>query len=196
LRGDIIFEISGVKKEELRDVYNLIIEILPSIKSLGHKYSFEFWQDQLIKEPTLLLKAVFEDRLIGFAFGWIDNGSVTFAHLGVKEEFLSKGLGKKLVLSFEQSVKNLGYDTISLGSVEGKESFYEKLGYRGLMLVQSEKHSVELLISLVKDHEIISTGYYEEKIAQVFVSTSYRQYASFKENTTMSVIMMYNKELT
>lgn len=72
----------------------------------------------------------------------------------------------------ERRVKALGYHSIALGSVEGAERFYEKLGYKGSLLIQSEDHSIDQLLSLNDKYEVIYTNVYEGTVNQVCLRLS------------------------
>lgn len=71
------------------------------------------------------------------------------------------------MLEAERRIRALGYRGIALGALEGAERFYEKLGYSGSLLVQSEKHSIEELKSLSQGYEVTGTNVWEGKINQV-----------------------------
>jgi hypothetical protein len=54
-----------------------------------------------------------------------------------------------------------------MGSAEGKEGFYEKLGYTGSLLIQSVKYSVDELNAFNKKYKVIYTNIYEGTVNQV-----------------------------
>ena len=102
---------------------------------------------KLNESPELLLYANDEKCCCGGAFAWVDNGSVTLAHCCTDEAHRGKGLGKLLITEIENRSKTLGFQGITLGAVEGAEGFYEKCGYKGSLLIQSEINSIDELRS-------------------------------------------------
>lgn len=60
-----------------------------------------------------------------------------------------------------------GVHSLSLGAVESAEGFYEKLGYTGTLLIQSEKHNVDELLSLDTVYAVRFTNVYEGSVNQV-----------------------------
>lgn len=53
--------------------------------------------------------------------------------------------------------------------MEGAEAFYEKLGYSGVLLVQSENHGLDELAAFNKKYEVIGTNIYDGTINQVWL---------------------------
>lgn len=152
---------------ELDPVLQLVFTIFPQLENGGYKYSRDFWVEKMIELPELLLYAKDGDVICGSVFAWVDNGGVTIAHCCVDNGYRGKGVGKALMLEAERRVKALGYHSIVLGSVEGAEGFYEKLGYKGSLLIQSEIHSIDELKSFNKKYEVIYTNVYEGTVNQV-----------------------------
>ena len=199
--------IDNVKNiEELNAVLKVVEKIFSNsgIDNDGEeKYSRKFWIEKFSERPELLLFAKINDKICGSVFAWEDNGSITIAHCGVLEEYHKQGIGKALILETEKRVKNLGYDSIVLGSVEDAEEFYEKLGYAGSLLIQSDTNSIEELKSLnerEKNYEVLWTNIYEGTINQIClkVSIADRELQRKYENTFDScwTQMIYNKSLT
>lgn len=104
---------------------------------------------------------------------WLHNGGITIAHCCVNNVYRGKGVGKALMLEVEKRVKSLGYHNIALGSAESAEGFYEKLGYTGLLLIQSEKHSIDELKSLNSLYEVIYTNVYDGIVNQIYLHLPY-----------------------
>ena len=198
--------IDNVKNiDELNAVLETVKKIFPdsSIDYDGEgKYSRKFWIEQLNKLPELLLYAKSDDKICASVFAWEDNNSITVAHCGVLEEYHRKGIGKALVLEIEKRIKNLGYDSIALGSVENVEKFYEKLGYIGSLLIQSDSHSIETLKAFNergKNYKILWTNLYEGTISQIClkVPVADRELQKKYENTFDNcwTQMIYGKKL-
>lgn len=55
----------------------------------------------------------------------------------------------------------------ALASVETAEGFYQRLGYTGQLLIQSEKHTVDELIALNPGCPVVFTNVYGGKINQL-----------------------------
>ncbi len=160
--------IDNVKNvNELEAVLQMVYAIFPQLKEGDYRYSRDFWIDRLNERPELLLYAKDGDVICGSVFAWVDNDGVTVAHCCVDKAYRGKGIGKALMHEIENRIKDLGYSSITLGSVEGAEGFYEKLGYMGLLLVQSEKHSVDELKSFNEKYEVVYTNVYEGTVNQV-----------------------------
>ena len=170
------YDIDNAKNiDELNTVLETVKKIFPDSTvdyDGGGKYSRKFWTDRLNECPELLLYARVDNNICGSVFAWEDNGSVTIAHCGVLEEYQKQGIGKALMLETEKRVKNLGYKSIVLGSVEDAEVFYEKLGYTGSLLIQSDTHGIKDLKFLneqEKNYKVLGTGIYEGTINQVWL---------------------------
>lgn len=133
------------------------------------RYSRDFWTEKMNEQPELIIYAKDGDVVCGTVLAWVDNGAVTVATCCVDEAYRGRGVGRALMLEIENRVKALGYHGIALGSVEGAEGFYEKLGYQGTLLVQSEEHSIDELISFNTKYEVIGTNVYDGTINQVYL---------------------------
>lgn len=153
--------------EELDAVLQLVFSIFPQVTDGTYKYSRDFWIDKLNELPELLLCAKDGDKVCGFVLAWNDHGTITAATVGIDKEYRGQGIGKALMLELERRVKALGYHGIALGAGEGAEGFYEKLGYKGSLLIQSEKYSIDELKALNTEYEVLYTNVYEGKINQV-----------------------------
>ena len=153
--------------DELDAVLELVFSTFPQLKNGEYRYSRSFWIEKMNELPELLLYARDGDTVCGFVYAWIDNGSVTIAHCGVARAYRGMGIGKTLMLEVEKRAKSLGYQSIALGSVDGAEGFYEKLGYKGSLLIQSEQHSIDELQSLNTSYEVIYTNVYDGTVNQV-----------------------------
>lgn len=162
--------IDNVKNiDDLESVLQLVFTIFPRMKNGENKYSYNFWLEKMNELPELLLYAKDSDIICGSVFAWVDDGGITIAHCCVDNAYRGKGIGKALMLEAEKRIKSLGYHDIALGSVESAEAFYEKLGYTGSLLIQSEKHSIDELKSLNTLYEVIYTNVYDGTINQVFL---------------------------
>lgn len=168
---EVIMLIDSVKNlNELESVLQLVYNIFPHLKYEEYRYNFDFWADKLKELPELLLYARDGDVVCGSVFAWDDNGGITVAHCCVDKAYRGKGIGKALMVEIEKRVKDLGYPGITLGSVEGAEEFYEKLGYKGTLLIQSDMHSIDELKSFNKKYQVLHTNVYDGTINQLFLN--------------------------
>lgn len=162
--------IDNVKNiNELDSVLQLVLTIFPGMENGENKYSYNFWLEKMNELPELLLYAKDNDTICGSVFAWADNGGITIAHCCVDNIYRGKGVGKTLILEVEKRVKSLGFHDIALGSAESAEDFYEKLGYTGSLLIQSEKQSIDELKSLNTLYEVIYTNVYDGTVNQVYL---------------------------
>lgn len=68
-------------------------------------------------------------KVVGTMIMTIVNDNAKMRQVAVLSEFQSKGIGKKMVQSFEQLSKNKGLKSIVLHARETAISFYKNLGY-------------------------------------------------------------------
>lgn len=133
-------------------------------------YSREKWLSRMKTHANLMLYAEVEGEVVSIVFGRVEGGkSVTVGPVAVDERFRKHGIASALMLELERRTLAHGIRHLSLGAVESAEGFYEKLGYKGTLLLQSEKHSVEELLSLNSRYRVKSTGVYQGTVSQVFI---------------------------
>jgi len=138
------------------------------------KFGKKWWTKKFESHPQLLLFAKEDDEIRAVTFGFIDHGSVTI-HEGVQAEYKNTGIREALFVEMERRVKAVGIPVIALGINEGEEAFYANMGYVGKTLIQSEKYTVDELLSLNKQHnnyEVIGTNVYEGYMNQLWLQTS------------------------
>lgn len=133
------------------------------------KYGHDFWQKQFRETPELMIYAEDVGKVCGLAYGWVDNNAVTIAYVGVESEYQGQGIGRALVTEMENRTKALGYNRLVLGATAGEEGFYEKCGYTGSLLIQSEENSIDELRSFNPGYEEIGAGVYEGYIHQLYL---------------------------
>jgi len=142
---------------------------LPSERN-SPAYSRVKWLERMEKFGDLMLYAESEGEVIGIVFGRIENASsITVGPVAVDERFRKMGVARELMLLLEKRALGHGIHNLALGSVEGAEGFYEKLGYNGVLLVQSEKHSIEELLAVNDKYPVKGTNIYEGTVSQVFI---------------------------
>lgn len=153
--------------DDLESVLCFVRGILPTIGVSEGKYSCSFWLDQMNVYPDLLLYAKDGEVICGSVLGWVDNGTITIGACCVDNTYRGKGIGRSLIVELEKRAKTLGFHSFSLGAVEDAEGFYEKIGFKGALLIQSKEYSIDDLLSLNNTYEVIYTNVYDGCINQV-----------------------------
>ena len=133
-------------------------------------HDYDFYLEKENEKSDLLLYAAEENAIIASIFAYEENNNITMGHVCVDENYRNKGIGKILMDEAENRIKRAGYKLITLGSVETAEGFYENMGYKGSLLIQSEINTIEELLSLNINYEVAWTNIYDEKINQVCLS--------------------------
>lgn len=112
-------------------------------------YAREKWLERMKDAGDLMLYAELGGEAIGIVFGRIENESaVTVGPVAVDERYRKHGIARALMLMLETRALGHGINRLVLGAAESAEGFYQKLGYTGALLIQSEKHSIDELLSL------------------------------------------------
>ncbi len=115
-----------------------------------------------------MLYATIDNKIIGFAFGRVDiNDTITIGPVGVDSNYRNMGIAKEMVLEIEKNAITHNIYSIILGAVESAEGFYAKLDYKGSLLIQSQIHSMEELLSLNNKYNIEFTNIYDGKVNQL-----------------------------
>ena len=88
-------------------------------------------RDKIVANEVIVLKE--DDRQIGWLRYCLFSDVIPFmSMLYIEENYRSRGLGKKLVLFWENEMKRMGYTFVmtSSQSDEQAQHFYRKLGYK------------------------------------------------------------------
>lgn len=156
-------------KQELEkafDFFKMIFIGMPVVDN--PEYSLEKWEERMKNHGDLMLYASLDSEVIGIVFGRINNNySITIGPVAVHENYRGIGIAKEMILLLEERAKHYGIHSISLGAVESAERFYSKLGYRGSLLIQSQIHSIEQLLSLNNKYKVEFINIYDGKVSQV-----------------------------
>ena len=137
-------------------------------------YSREKWLERM-RSPynDMMLYAEIGGEVIGVVFGRIEEGgNATVGPVAVDERFRKHGVARELMLTLERRALGHGIHNLALGAAESAEGFYQKLGYAGFLLVQSEKHSVGELLALNTEHSVRYTNVYDGTVSQVGLDLS------------------------
>lgn len=148
----------------------------------------------------LMLYAYLDNEVIGIVFGRInDDKSMTIGSVAVHENYRGDGIAKEMILLLEKRAINNGIQTIKLGAVESAERFYSKWGYSGSLLIQSQIHSVEQLLSLKNRYKVKFTNIYDGKVSQVCLELKESDRELMKEYEAAFpgcyTIMLFSKEI-
>lgn len=156
-------------KEELEKTFHFFKRIFidnPIIKN--PEYSLEKWEKRMKSNGDLMLYTSLEGEVIGMVFGRISgNQSITIGPVAVAENYRNLGIAKEMIFLLEERAKHYDIHTLNLGAVESAERFYSKLGYTGSLLIQSQIHSIDELLSLNTKYKVEFTNIYDEKVSQV-----------------------------
>jgi len=134
-------------------------------------YSREKWYERMKScYNDLMLYTESDGEVVGIVFGRIENErSITVSPVAVDERFRKHGIARELMLLLEKRALEHGIHHLGLGAVESAEGFYQKLGYTGTLLIQSEKHSIEELLALNTGYRVKSTSVYDGTVNQVYL---------------------------
>ena len=120
------------------------------------------------RNNDLLLFAEADGEVVGMVFGSIGaDGNMTADTVAVDERLQGRGVAREMMILLEERAKAKGVPVIGLGAVQTAEGFYAKLGYTGSLLIQSEKHSIEELLSLNTKYPVNYTRVHDGTINQV-----------------------------
>lgn len=156
-------------KEELEKTFDFFKMIFIDDPVVNNpEYSLEKWEERMKNHGDLMLYASLEDEVIGIVFGRIDdNQSITIGPVAVHQNYRDIGIAKEMIFLLEERAKHYGIHSLTLGAVESAERFYSKLGYTGSLLIQSQIHSIEELLSLNTRYKVEFTNIYYGKVSQV-----------------------------
>lgn len=99
--------------------------------------SEEWVRSMYLKYPSAFIGYYKEGQLIGVCYGWPrsevvpQDSSFTLDGIAIIHPYHAMGRGKKLIACFEEAVRTLKFETITVGSANGYvERFYWNCGYR------------------------------------------------------------------
>ncbi len=158
-----------ISTSELLECYSFFEDIFKGQAVINNpEYSFSKWEDRLKSDSELMLYASLNDEIIGIVFARVSKtNSITLGPVAVHEEYRGNNIASEMVSLLEKRAKNYDFDTIDLGAVESAEKFYQKLGYTPYLLIQSEDHAVEKLLTLKTTNRVEYTNVYDNKVSQV-----------------------------
>lgn len=131
-------------------------------------FDFNIWRERLNAYSELLIYAEAQICVIGCTPSYLEaNGNVTVGIVAVDNRFRKHGIASALLREVEKQTIKIGSHLIALGSVEEAEKFYQKRGFVGQLLIQSEKHSIDELSALNPGYPVAFTNVYDGKINQL-----------------------------
>lgn len=185
----------------LNEVYGLFQDVFkdhPVVVNPIHSYTK--WKERYLDNSNILLYAESDEKIVGLAFGRLsEENSVILGPVCVQKDFRKQGIAKQLIHNLEEKAKLDGRSYIHLGSVESAEHFYKELGYKGALLIQSELHTIDEILTLKEEYDVLFTKTYNETISQVCLQVEIddKQFRGRVENSDLDchVIMMFRKKL-
>jgi len=156
-------------EQELDDALAFARKIFGDNSGLGSRdESRKEWLGHMERNNDLLLYAESNGGVVGIVFGSIgDDGNMTAGIVAVDERLRNRGVAREMMLLLEERGKTYGVHVIALGAVQSAEGFYAKLGYTGSLLIQSEKHTIDELLSLNTKYPVNYTRIHDGKINQI-----------------------------
>ncbi len=140
------------------------------VRSDAADYTREKWLERIETYGDLMLFAESDGEVIGIVFGRVERGvSVTVGPVAVDERFRKFGIAREMMALLEKHTLSHGIHHLCLGAVESAEGFYEKLGYTGTLLIQSEVQSMDDLLALNTKYPVHHTSVYGGTINQVYL---------------------------
>jgi GNAT superfamily N-acetyltransferase len=126
------------------------------------------WLERMNVHPELMLFAEANGEVISIVLSFLEsNGNITIGIVATDERYRKHGIARELMLLIEKRAKALGVHLLALGSTETAEGFYAKLGYTGQLLIQSQKHTIDELLSQNPGYPIAFTNIYDGTVNQV-----------------------------
>ncbi len=122
-------------ERQLRDVLALCYRVL------GHDdtklYGYEAWAERLKNGLQPLTYAEKDGKVISAVLGRAENkDSLVIGFVACDEAYRGQGITRKLMEYFESRAREMGYQTITLGSKA--DLFYEKCGYKRIFEIDGQ----------------------------------------------------------
>jgi ribosomal protein S18 acetylase RimI-like enzyme len=129
-------KVERLKTSDWESFFALFRKIVNGFDSYPQKARDFFTKEERVKRAFLKKKRIFwvakkEKEIVGFLIAIIEDEEIVFINwMGVKKGFQGQGIGKKLVLNWENWAKKEGYKKLRVSTtVKENISFYEKLGF-------------------------------------------------------------------
>ncbi len=163
-------------------------------------YSREKWLERMTNYGDLMLFAESSGEIIGIVLGRIENkGSIIVGPVAVDESFRKHGIARQLMLLLEKHALRHSIHRLAVRAEESAEGFYEKLGYKGVLLVQSQEHGIDEMLALNKKYKVINTNVHDGIVNQIYLElpVADREFQRKYENTLSNCYtqMMFSKTI-
>ena len=134
----------------------------------SEQFDRAIWEARLHLHPELIVFAQINGQVVGIAPSFLeDNGNVTVDAIAVDRRYRMQGIASALMVEVERQSKVIGARMVALGANEAAEDFYQKLGYIGQLLIQSEKCTADEMLALNPGYPVAFTNVYDGKIHQL-----------------------------
>lgn len=178
----------------IQEIYNKEM-FIDTIEKLHEEYGDKVYNEErckneleaLMNKDLILCFIYFNKKVIGhisYHKPKPSNSTCSVLSVFTNKEYREKGLGKIMMLTFENYVKKLGLSQIILGARRGREGFYYSCGYNGTALLQvnSIDGSKQDLEDILKESRIEYNEYVfrNNEIHQFYFDTKY-----LTDNTTL-----------
>lgn len=145
-----------------------VLDFTEGIFGQGEQFDRAIWEARLHLHPELIVFAQINGQVVGIAPSFLeDNGNVTVGAIAVDRRYRMKGIASALMVEVERQSKAIGARMVALGANEAAEDFYQKLGYIGQLLIQSEKCTADEMLALNPGYPVAFTNVYDGKIHQL-----------------------------
>ena len=127
-----------VRKMTLRDLYYVIRIANMSFPFTGRRPSVvgPYIVNRLYQDPEFQFVANLNDKIVGFITCRRENESkAELTYIAVHPAFRGKGVGKKLVRTLENSLRERGYKYLWLVTQPMAKPFYENIGYKVFRII-------------------------------------------------------------
>lgn len=163
------FKIGPIRApHELDRACRFLLQMLPSLPT---GWPGPFFRERLADQWSMMLTAKQGEETAGVVLGHVDGGGLgTVDHLAVAAAVRGRGLGRGLLSALESGARSLGVRQLTLGSVDGAVSFYERCGYQGCLLLQIVPPARrDEVAPLFADFELLETQW--QSVSQLWVQT-------------------------
>lgn len=118
-------------RAELRSAVESVMAMFPPPVPTMDEDRFAELDRAFDTDRPMMLVIESRGRLVGGVFGFRSDAGSTLRLLAVHEAFRRRGLGRRLVQTFEVAAMELGVRSIALGPNPDAKAFYERLGFHG-----------------------------------------------------------------
>ena len=160
-------------KQELEQAFAFFKVIFAGAPVIDNpEYSLAKWMERMQSHGDLMLYATLNNDVIGIVFGRVIGDGMVVGPVAVHKDYRNLGIAKAMMILLEERAGRYGIQSVTLGAVESAEGFYAGLGYTGALLIQSQSHSIEQLLSVNKKYVVERTGVYDGVVNQVYLQLS------------------------